>query len=208
MSATWEIIEGHALDAMRDLPADSVHCVVTSPPYWGLRDYKGPRQIWDGLPDCQHQWDAPIVAYPKSGSKKGSTLEGTPPGDERRPVWASTFCTQCNAWSGQLGHEPTVQLYVLHLVKIFREIRRILRPDGTVWLNLGDSFAGSRKGRKRDMNKTGAYGYANKCLYCGGRFRSKAQLKAHTWHIHGRIMGRTCGHCRLSLPDDCICDAG
>ena len=163
MSATWEIIEGHALDAMRDLPADSVHCVVTSPPYWGLRDYKGPRQIWDGLPDCQHQWDAPIVAYPKSGSKKGSTLEGTPPGDERRPVWASTFCTQCNAWSGQLGHEPTVQLYVLHLVKIFREIRRILRPDGTVWLNLGDSFAGSRKGwssSELQNNNKGSLGFA------------------------------------------------
>ena len=79
----------------------------------------------------------------KSGSLDGSTLEGAPPGPERRPVGTSRFCEDCGAWSGTLGMEPTVDMYVDHLVTIFREVHRVLRPDGTLWLNIGDSYAGS-----------------------------------------------------------------
>jgi DNA modification methylase len=52
------------------------------------------------------------------------------------------FCA-CTAWRGVLGLEPTPELYVAHLVEVFREVRRVLRDDGTCWLNLGDSYAGS-----------------------------------------------------------------
>lgn len=56
--------------------------------------------------------------------------------------FAGSFCTKCNAWLGQLGQEPEPQLslYVDHLVEIFNEVWRVLRSDGTVWLNLGDSY--------------------------------------------------------------------
>ena len=47
---------GDALACLRAMPADSVHCCVTSPPYWGLRDYGTPPQIWGGDPDCRHRW--------------------------------------------------------------------------------------------------------------------------------------------------------
>lgn len=53
---------------------------------------------------------------------------------------------KCSAWRGQLGLEPTPELYVEHLVEVFREVKRVLRNDGTLWLNLGDSYAGSGRG--------------------------------------------------------------
>ena len=50
-------------------------------------------------------------------------------------------CEKCGAWLGSLGLEPTYQLYVQHLVQVFREVWRVLRPDGTLWLNMGDCYA-------------------------------------------------------------------
>src|SRR6185369_6258106 len=84
--AVIRLIPGDALEQLRLLPADSVHCCVTSPPYYGLRDYG-------------------VV--------------------------------------GQIGLEPSPDEYVAALVAVLREVRRVLRDDGTLWLNLGDSYAGS-----------------------------------------------------------------
>lgn len=78
-----------ALTLLRALPDECVNCIVTSPPYFGLRDY--------GMP-------------------------------------------------GQIGLEETPQAYVKHLVTVFREARRVLRDDGTLWLNLGDTYAGGGRG--------------------------------------------------------------
>lgn len=93
--STWQVLPGDCLARMSTLPNDSVHCVVTSPPYFGLRDYNV---------------------------------------------------------EGQIGLESSVDLYIQSMVKVFSEIKRILRPDGTCWLNIGDSYAGSwgNYGRKGD----------------------------------------------------------
>lgn len=98
------IICGEALEVLQKIPSAVVDCCVTSPPYWGLRDYKV---------------------------------------------------------SGQLGLETTPEEYVERLIKIFREVRRILKPEGTLWLNLGDTYAGSgcgtndyRTEASRSINKT------------------------------------------------------
>lgn len=80
------ILNGDVIDCLRSLPDACVQCVVTSPPYWGLRDY--------GV-------------------------------------------------EGQIGLEPTPGEYVEKMVEVFREVRRVLRDDGTLWLNLGDSYNGS-----------------------------------------------------------------
>ena len=82
----FELLQGDCLQQLATLPAASVQCCVTSPPYWGLRDY------------------------------------GTP---------------------GQLGLEATPDEYVANMVAVFRAVRRVLRDDGTLWLNLGDSYAGN-----------------------------------------------------------------
>jgi len=86
---TWTIHEGDALTILRTLPDAHVQCVVTSPPYWGLRDY---------------------------------------------------------GMAGQLGLEPTPEANVAKMVEVFREVRRVLRDDGTLWLNMGDGYASDQKG--------------------------------------------------------------
>ena len=65
------------------------------------------------------------------------------------PTSAQAFCA-CGAWRGSLGLEPTPDLYVSHLVEIFREVRRVLRDDGTLWLNMGDSYAANRGYQVKD----------------------------------------------------------
>ena len=88
------IIQSDNLKALQQLPGDSVHCCVTSPPYYGLRDYE---------------------------------IEG------------------------QIGREETPEQYIKRLVEVFREVRRVLRPDGTLWLNIADSYCGTNsKGKNTD----------------------------------------------------------
>jgi DNA modification methylase len=100
---TWSIIEGDCRAELPKLAACSAHCCVTSPPYWGLRDY--------GHPD-------------------------------------------------QLGLEKTPEEYVEKLVAVFREVRRVLRDDGTMWLVLGDSYARGTGGQPGD--NVGTDGYARR----------------------------------------------
>jgi len=85
----YELLEGDVLKGLAQLPTGSVQCVVTSPPYWALRDYGA---------------------------------------------------------EGQLGHERTPTEYIARLVAVFREVRRVLKDDGVVWLNLGDTYATRIKG--------------------------------------------------------------
>ena len=133
---------GDALACLRAMPANSVHCCVTSPPYWGLRDYGTPPQIWGGDPACRHRWGAEgskIVAVADKraavhASERDALMDG-------RPASRGTFCQRCGAWRGSLGLEPDYRLYVDHLVAVMRAVHRVLRPDGTLWLNLGDCYA-------------------------------------------------------------------
>ena len=119
------ILQGHVLDKLAELPDNSIHCVVTSPPYWGLRDYKCEPQVWAHVHDVKH-------ARPDNCRHKWSA--------------ATETCFECGAWRGQLGLEPTPALFIEHVTHIFRQVRRVLHPSGTLWLNMGDSYAGSPAG--------------------------------------------------------------
>lgn len=138
------------------LPDASVQCVVTSPPYWGLRCYGLEPQAWGGDADCRHQWGDPHEPYhkgqvPQSKWKNNSAVAD---GGNRD---SGSSCVLCNAWRGTLGNEPSPELFVAHLVEIFREVRRVLRDDGTVWLNLGDSYARTG-GTDRTPSRTASVG--------------------------------------------------
>lgn len=112
MTQRWGIRVGHVLDELAKIKAESIQCVVTSPPYYGLRDYKTEPQIWGGDAECPH------------GQNAGR----------------GQFCTTCDAWRGSLGLEPTPGLFIDHLVAVFRAVWRVLRKDGVLFLNLGDSY--------------------------------------------------------------------
>ncbi|KKK54361.1 hypothetical protein LCGC14_3085540, partial [marine sediment metagenome] len=113
-------------------PDGYFHTVVTSPPYWGLRDYGLKPGVW-GAAECEHEWSS-IVKPASSGGKHGSRLGGgtdTQYGSATHEAHTSAFCRLCNAWFGAMGFELTPELYVQHLVEIFREVKRTLRDDGT-----------------------------------------------------------------------------
>lgn len=135
---------GDALEVMRGLPAGSVHCCVTSPPYWGLRDY---------------------------------------------------------GQDGQLGLEKTPEEYVERLVKYFRAVKRLLRKDGTLWLNLGDSYAtrpyadshtfdpkyGGRNRNQGYPNRQKQTGLKHKDMV-GIPWRVAFALQADGWYLRSEII--------------------
>lgn len=136
------IVVGDCLEVLKQLPDKRVQCVVTSPPYWGLRDYG--TVTWEGGdPECDHS--SQVNYGKKSDTNKGSLRNGP----------FKEVCGKCGAKrvDDQLGLEKTPEEYVAKLVEIFREIKRVLRDDGTVWLNLGDSYAGSGKGGNPEDSK-------------------------------------------------------
>ncbi len=113
------IFEGNCFELLKQYPDNSLDCVVTSPPYWGLRNYNTAHYIWKGdKPLCkgEHEW--------KLVDKKINDYT----------------CTKCGAWKGELGTEPYPELFVDHLTQIFEEVRRALKPTGTCWVNIGDTY--------------------------------------------------------------------
>jgi len=139
---TWHVETGDALNVLRGMPDGCVATCVTSPPYWALRTYGTNPQVWGGDPDCEHEWVDGTYQRRSNDSGSEDRKQGSNPGSLHRdkPV-NNAFCSKCGAWGGELGLEPTPELYVEHLVEVFREVRRVLREDGTLWLNLGDSYA-------------------------------------------------------------------
>jgi len=140
-------LTGDSLTMLQTLPDESVQCVVTSPPYWGLRDYGTPAQAWGGDPGCRHDWEEHLqpAAEGTLTLNGNSALRAGHQGSNSATMKPklSAFCCRCNAWRGSLGLEPSPELFISHLVEIFAEVRRVLRRDGTLWLNLGDSYSGS-----------------------------------------------------------------
>ena len=141
------IILGNALIELPKLPSGIANCVVTSPPYWGLRDYGIEPVIWDGDKNCKHEfnkYDSKLL-HENRQNLDGGTL-GNPKHRRNLHGFGSAkagFCSKCNAWRGSLGLEPTFELYIKHLCDIFDEVKRVLRKDGTCWVNIGDSYGGS-----------------------------------------------------------------
>jgi DNA modification methylase len=136
---------GDCRELLREVPNESIQCCVTSPPYWGLRDYKV---------------------------------------------------------EGQLGLEDTPEQYVESMVDVFREVRRVLRADGTLWLNLGDSYSGDKSGGRNDTAKM--YGEQGQMLaakrklnmrsglkpkdLCGIPWRVAFALQADGWYLRSDII--------------------
>jgi len=134
-----KIICGDNIQVMKTLPDESIQCCITSPPYWGLRDYG--TATWDGGDaDCEHLSDRSKYETGFKGSKQASNK-----GTGNRDIIKHDTCPKCGAKriDNQLGLEKTPEEYVENLVKVFREVKRVLRKDGTLWLNLGDSYAGN-----------------------------------------------------------------
>ena len=156
----YRIIQGDCREALKKIDADSVHTCVTSPPYFGLRDYGG--------------------------------------GD------------------GEIGSEQEVEEYVKAMVDVFREVRRCLRPDGTLWLNIGDSYMSQKNvapppqtiGGQRDMptiipgNRREQKGLKHKDLI-GIPWRVAFALQADGWWLRQDIIWSKPNPMPESVEDRC-----
>jgi DNA modification methylase len=155
------VLRGDAIELLGSLPEGFAQTAITSPPYWGLRDYGVAARVWGGDPGCRHRWKA--------------AARGAPIARGRR-------CGRCDAWKGCLGLEPEPGMYVEHLVAVMREVRRCLRPDGTLWLVLGDSFAAARSRQVPDLPMRMASGLKPKDLI-GIPWRVALALQADGWWL-------------------------
>lgn len=128
------ILEGDALQVLRSLPSRSVQCVITSPPYYGLRDY-GTATWVGGKPSCQHR----VGGQVPDSKAPGAIASGVRPGVD------ASRCKVCGAHrvDQQYGLEPTLDDYIARMLAVFDEVFRVLRTDGVCWLNIGDSYAGN-----------------------------------------------------------------
>lgn len=136
-----KILCGDALEKLKELPDESVDCCVTSPPYYGLRDYGTGKWI-GGDPDCPHKrtnkWNKTMITGQLQDGLVGMIGDGI----------YKKVCPLCGAIreDKQIGLEETPEEYIKKLVLVFGEVKRVLKPDGTLWVNIGDSYAAQRGG--------------------------------------------------------------
>lgn len=148
------ILCGDARDRLSEIPDGSVHVCVTSPPYWGLRDYK--TGTWDGG-DPNHEHDV-VAARGGRGGSGSNSKQSSFPSDV--PAWVCSCGARLVDY--QIGREKSPEEYVSALVEVFRESRRVLRDDGILWLNCGDTYCGYHGNSKvpddeAPSNKPGYY---------------------------------------------------
>jgi DNA modification methylase len=136
-----KIIIGDVRTAMQSIPDGSVQTCITSPPYWGLRDY-GTGAWTGGDNQCSHKRDSKYSDKTITGHKNPAI------GGVGDAIYKS-ICERCGAIrkDEQLGLESTPQEYVDEMVEVFREVWRVLKDDGTLWLNIGDTYASFKDGK-------------------------------------------------------------
>lgn len=133
----YELFCGDSLDVLKKLEDNSVNCCITSPPYYGLRDY-GTAHWEGGDPNCPHYRQNKVQKEHTNTGHANTFSEAGGIGD----AIYKTVCPLCGAVrvDKQVGLEETPEKYIERLVDIFHEVKRILKDDGTLWVNIGDTY--------------------------------------------------------------------
>jgi DNA modification methylase len=146
----WACAVGDVLDRLREMKTGSARCCVTSPPYFGLRNYAARKTFSTQAEATQWSEESAIEWNEKHGSDRcryssGGAAENVQKDGSVR--WDGLVGAQ-SQWSdgtwSSLGNEESPYVFVAHLLEVFREVWRVLADDGTLWLNLGDSYAANR----------------------------------------------------------------
>jgi len=202
------ILQGDVTDKLQEIKSDFIQCVVTSPPYWGLRDY-GTAEWEGGDENCEH------INQKCLASDKNKLSGGK--GDRTRQTISMQYksvCKKCSAKriDKQLGLEETPEEYVIKMVEVFREIKRVLKDDGTLWLNLGDSYSQTRwsdtpsttgiSGKHSDIVSERITGLPPKNLV-GIPWRVAFALQADGWYLRQDIIWHKPNPMPESVQDRC-----
>lgn len=140
--SSLKLYHGDVIEVLNKLPEQSVQMCVTSPPYWNLRDY-GTAEWEGGSDDCNHVERTAEMCH--KTSTLGSKKSGHPVTNAAYQAKITQYkhqCKKCGAkrTDQQIGSEKTLEEFVTKMVEVFREVRRVLRNDGTCWINLGDNW--------------------------------------------------------------------
>lgn len=135
------LLQGDCLAVLKGLPNQSIQCCVTSPPYYGLRDY-GTAKWEGGDMNCDHK-----KGEPKWRSRDRSTIAYAESQGHNLESWGK-ICGKCGAVciDDQIGLEETPEIYINKLVAVFSEVKRVLKDDGTLCVVMGDSYNAGRNG--------------------------------------------------------------
>lgn len=175
------VLIGDALAMLRTLPPNSVDCCVTSPPYWALRDYGTAR--WEGgAADCDHARE--VSADPKN--PRSGAPNGRGPASQRINARACPKGCGATRVDAQIGLEDTPQAWLRAMVDVFAEVRRVLAPHGTCWVNVGDKYMSD--------GGSGHQGNGNSC-------------RAHRRHTQKNLATSAPGDVGLKPKDLCLLPA-
>lgn len=195
---------GNCLELLKMMPADSIDCCVTSPPYFNLRDYQ--TATWEGGdPLCGHRVGGQVM----DSKAPGAILSGMRP-DSR--------CLDCGAIRNdqQIGLERTPEAYVEKMVEVFQEVNRVLKDTGTLFLNLGDSYSnddkwGGASGGKHSPALHGATGIGRNRVQTGLKpkdligipWMTAFALRATGWYLRSDIIWQKMNCLPESVRDRC-----
>lgn len=211
-----KIYNEDCIEGLKSLPDESVNCCVTSPPYYGLRDYGTAKWIGGDL-NCDH-----IQSLNSHGGERA---------DRNQEGYKKTYrevCGKCGATreDNQVGLEETPEAYVQKLVELFSEVKRVLKNNGTLWLNLGDSYSSHKdcksvgqtlakgtnretahemelgKSRVRDSKMLKSQGYKNKDLI-GIPWMVAFALRSDGWYLRQDIIWHKPNPMPESVTDRC-----
>lgn len=210
MILDYKILEGNCLTKLKEIPDNSIQMCVTSPPYFNLRDY-GTGHWEGGDPNCEHK--GKLIA----SNHNFNYADGRGSNGEIR----SNVCEKCGAIKvdEQIGLEETPEQFVDKLVQVFHEVKRVLKEDGTLWINIGDSYCNSngfersdsewkRNGRAdakaNDRNLTSLHnaGLKTKDLI-GIPWMLAFALRADGWYLRQDIIWHKTNPMPASVEDRC-----
>ncbi|MFQ6095694.1 MAG: hypothetical protein ACE5NN_06085 [Candidatus Bathyarchaeia archaeon] len=149
-----QILCGHCVEVMEAFPDESIDMVMFSPPYYGLRDYgRATQTVWGGTPSCEHEWQRENMGlvHENRNFSQGNQeqVHRSKPTTYIKKFDDSKagFCVKCGAWQGQLGLELLPQMYIDHMIEVCRGIWRILKKTASMYIVMGDTYAGSHCGK-------------------------------------------------------------
>jgi len=213
-----KVLNGDCLEVLDQLPEKSVDTCITSPPYYGLRDYNTGKWV-GGDENCDHLEKTSGMSDKNTlGPKKH--LPNTNQANVSGKTQYKKKCAKCGALrkDKQIGLEETPEEYVENMVEVFRKVRRVLKDEGTVWLNLGDSYASNHYTGARDSDtgwKHGelSQGYQARAGGAGGVFKVKDlmgipwmvafALRADGWYLRQDIIWHKPNPMPESVTDRC-----
>jgi site-specific DNA-methyltransferase (cytosine-N4-specific) len=169
---------------------------------WGLRKYPDSANvIWDGDSNCEHEWGNETTQLAHE-YRQGKGSKAVKEHDEILMGFhkhKAPFCKKCGAWKGQLGLEPNLELYLKHLLQITAELKRVLKPTGIMFWNMGDCYGSKPAGNPSFEQRQDTSSFPEKCMALQNYRLILKMIDEQGWILRNSIVWYKPNH----LPESC-----